>query len=59
MARRYQYGFQFFDSEAAAKAFCAECNCNPYIRRKHPAHYTPWSSSDGKEHKFVAWYYYQ
>lgn len=56
MARRYQTTFQFFDTEDQAAAFCRTENRNPYIRRKHPAHYTPWSSADGTQRKFVAWY---
>ena len=28
-----------------------------YVRKKYKAHYTPWSSQDGIENKFVAWYY--
>ncbi len=56
MARRYRTTFQFFDTEEEAKAFCDKENLNRYIRKKHPAHYTPWVSQDESEHKFVVWF---
>lgn len=60
MAARYKYRktFEFFDTEEQAQAFCDTENksASPYVRKKYPAHYTPWSSQDGKEHKFIAWY---
>ena len=57
MARRYRKTFEFCETEEEAQAFCATQNKSYYIRKHHPAHYTPWSSRDGKERKFVAWYY--
>ena len=57
MARRYRMTFDFVDTEEEAKAFCDTQNKNYYLRKKHPAHYTPWVSQDGREHKFVVWYY--
>jgi hypothetical protein len=48
--------FKFFDTEEQVKSFCDYENLNRYIKKHHPAHYTPWSSSDGKEIKFIAWY---
>lgn len=58
MAARYGRSFRIFKTEAEAKGFCAEVNAsNAYLRRHHPAHYTPWSSQDGQETGFVAWYY--
>lgn len=56
MARRYRSTFQFFDTEEQAERFCNNENLNSYIRKNHTAHYTRWSSQDGKENKFVAWY---
>lgn len=52
--------FDFFDTEEQAADFCFNYNANSsyYMRKNKPAHYTPWSSSDGKEQKFIAWYYY-
>lgn len=56
MARRYITTFQFFDTEDQAREFCNRENMNRYIKQHHKAHYTPWSSKDGRENKFVAWY---
>lgn len=56
MSKRYSMTFKFFDTEEQAKSFCDNENLNRYIRKNHPAHYTPWTSQDGTEHKFVAWY---
>lgn len=53
---RYRKTFEFFETEDQAKMFCNNENVNKYIKKHHPAHYTSWSSSDGKENKFVAWY---
>lgn len=57
---RYTKSYRFFDTEAEAKAFCDNYNSHAtrYIKTHHPAEYTPWSSADSKEHKFVAWYVY-
>lgn len=56
---RYTKTFEFCDTEEQAKALCHRRNCEAtsYVRNHHPAYYTPWSSQDGKEHKFVVWYY--
>lgn len=56
---RYRQTFQFAETEAEAKAFCDAENRagSAYKRKKYPASYTPWTSSDGKEQKFVCWYY--
>lgn len=56
MASRYKKSFKFFDTEEDAIEFCATENKNYYIRKNHPAHYTPWVSKDGTENKFIAWY---
>ena len=58
MAIRHRTTFQFFDTEVQAKEFCDMQNRNNsyYVKKKHSAHYTPWSSQDGTEHKFIAWY---
>ena len=50
--------FEFVDSELEAKNLCAciQRNQNSYRKQFHKPHYTPWSSSDGKEHKYVVWY---
>ena len=58
MAKRYKKSFQFFDTEDKVKAFCDRQNkANPYLRRNKPAHYTPWTSKDGSEQKYIAWFY--
>ena len=58
MKKRYQLNFQFFDSWSEAQAFCDYKNktATPYCRRRYPAHYTPWTSSNGKQ-KYVALYH--
>jgi len=56
MAYRYRKTFKFFDTEEQAKIFCNNENLNSYIRKNHEAHYTPWSSQDGTENKYIAWY---
>ena len=48
--------YKFFDIEDAARDFCDREN-RAHPRRKNRAHYTPWSSSDQQEHKYIAWYY--
>lgn len=54
--RRYKRTFQFFDTEQEAKEFCDKVNTNRYVRIHCPAGYYPWTSNDGIEHKFIAWY---
>lgn len=58
MAKKYTRTFKFFDTEIQAKEFCdSENKRNPYyVRKKYPAHYTPWNSQDGTEDKFITWY---
>jgi viroplasmin and RNaseH domain-containing protein len=56
MNNRYRSTFKLFDTEEQAKVFCDNENTNNYIRKNHPAHYTSWSSANGQENKFVAWY---
>lgn len=54
---KHQLTFNFFETEAGARAFCECWNKQQtyYMRKKHPAHFTPWQS--GAESKFIAWYY--
>lgn len=44
--------FEFFSTEQQAAAFVA-------ARKKHrrKAHMTQWQSADGRENKFIVWYY--
>lgn len=57
--KQYRATFQFFDTEEQARVFCDKQNAlaSAYVRKKYKAHYTPWSSQDGTENKFIAWYY--
>lgn len=57
--RRYQYTFSFVDTEDQAKALCNEIlqNATDYVRRNKKPHYSAWTSHNGKEHKFVVWYW--
>jgi hypothetical protein len=57
----YYKTFEFFDTAEQAENFCIAWNKEqtPYIRKRRPAHFTPWASQDGKENKFIAWYYYK
>ena len=45
---RYRDTFEIFSTEAEARAFCDARNAaaTPYVRRKHPAHYTEWSAPE-------------
>ena len=57
--RKYNLWFDFCKTETEAKGLCIKINSNytDYMRKHHKAHYTPWTSSDGKEHLFVVWSY--
>lgn len=57
--KKYDKTFTFVDTEAEAKRFCdVENTKGSYYKRKNKkSHYTPWHSSNGKEHKFICWYY--
>lgn len=59
MARKFKKWFEFFDTEAEAIAFCdRENRTGSYYKRTHyKAIYTPWTSLDGTEHKYIAWTY--
>lgn len=59
MSKKYRLEFKFVDTEEEAKDFCDkhQAQQNAYGKRKHKPHYTPWASTDNKEHKFVVWYY--
>lgn len=48
----------FVDNEQYAIQMCTylQIHQNAYRRKHYKPHYTPWESSDGKEHKFVVWY---
>lgn len=56
MYRKYQLWFEFAESEEEAKRLCAlrDSQATPYMRRKHPAHYTPWNNRE-QPGLFVVW----
>lgn len=56
---RYRKTFKIVDTEEQAQTMCDTLNYTytPYMRKNHPAHYTSWQSADGKENKFIVWYY--
>jgi hypothetical protein len=51
--------FIFLETEEEAIVACANFNhwATPYCRRKHPAHYTPWTSQDGTQHRFIVFFW--
>lgn len=57
--RRYSLTFRFAETEEEAKAFCDAENKtgSAYKRNRYPAHFTPWTSADGTERKYIAWYH--
>lgn len=59
MAKRKQLWFDLVATEDQAKGLTTRINndYSYYMRKHHPAHYTPWTSSDGKEHAYVVWSY--
>lgn len=44
--------FEFFDTEQQATTFVAARK-----KQRRKAHMTPWRSADGRENKFIVWYY--
>ena len=48
----HQSTFHFVDTEEQAKNFVEQRR-----KQRRKAWYTPWSSADGKESKFIVWYY--
>ena len=57
--KKYQLTFEFHSTEEQAAAACERLNktATPYMRKHHPAHYTPWESLDGRESKFIVWFH--
>ncbi|MBQ2183728.1 MAG: hypothetical protein II399_03755 [Lachnospiraceae bacterium] len=55
----YKKVFAFVDTEKDAKFLCESIKkfSSSYVKKKYPPSYTPWTSSDGKEKKFVVWYH--
>lgn len=59
MKRKYRYTFELKKTIEEATNLCAMINKNYtyYMRKHHPAHFTPWSANDGSFDGFVCWYY--
>ncbi len=49
---QYRKTFEFFSTEQQAAAFVAARK-----KQRRKAHMTPWRSADGRENKFIVWYY--
>ena len=50
MSNRYKLTFKFFDTEKQAMDFMK-------TRGKRKQSTTDWTSTDGKEHKKIVWFY--
>ena len=61
MKRKYHLSYSFHDTLAEAEAEARERNriASAYQRRKYPAHAVPTKeeSSDGREKKYICYYY--
>lgn len=61
MTHRFNLTFKFFDSENEANSFCDYLlkHATPYQLRVNKVAKPPqlWESSDGKETKYLVWYY--
>lgn len=61
MAKRLQLTFKFFDNKEQANKFCNDLlrNATDYRLRVNKVAKPPqlWTSSDGKETKYLVWYY--
>ena len=57
MKKRYTTWFILVDTLSEALEICdRENSIGSYYKRKHyHAHYTHWSSADGREHKWIVW----
>jgi hypothetical protein len=57
MTKCYNLWYIFAQTEQEARAICEYENSTgtAYKRKHHPAHYTPWSSADGRENLFIVW----
>lgn len=56
---KYRYTFEFVETEEEARRFCERENTtgSAYKRKNKKAHFTPWTSKDGTEKRFICWYY--
>lgn len=53
---RYRKTYKLFNTAQEAENFCAVQNRNAYLRKNHPAFYTPVCLS-AEERAYVSWYY--
>lgn len=62
MSRRKVYSsYDIVATEKEAKERCEQMRSTytPYMKQKYELpYYWKWHSLDGKEHKYVVWYYY-
>lgn len=57
---KYRLSFKFTETEEQASALRDRLNSEttPYMRKHHPAHFTPWeSSSQTDPAHFIVWFY--
>lgn len=56
---KYRMTFEFVDTEQEAKERCVyyDSHATSYMRRHHPATYTPWENEARTMRKFIVWYY--
>lgn len=57
--KRYRVTFKFTETKEQAQEFCDKINAGYtyYMRKNHPAHFTPWKDAEGKSsYNFVVWY---
>lgn len=56
---KYRKTFEFFDTmkEATMYSELVMRTANKYYRKTHKHVITPWTSTDGSEHKYILWYY--
>lgn len=58
--QKYWLTFEFFDTEEQAETACDTIfdGYTAYLKRsKKRPHWSPWDSLDGREHKYLVWYY--
>lgn len=56
MYRKYQLWYEFAKSEEDAKRLCKlrDSQATPYMRKHHPAGYTPWNCRE-EPGLFIVW----
>lgn len=57
--KKYNLTFQFVETAEKAQALCDRVNAayTCYMRKKHPAYFTPWKAADGSiKYNYVVFY---